>query len=125
MTLITLEVPDELAGRLAPLKNRLPQVLTLALDLLGFPNDSPYKARILSPVLSEIIGFLASGPTHEDIVAYKISPQAQARLEQLLYKNREDQLALPERAELDTYQQVNHLLILLKAHARARLASSN
>jgi hypothetical protein len=125
MTTITLEVPDELAGRLTSLQTHLPQLLTFALDLLGTPNDRPSTLSVNSPVLTEIIDFLAHGPSSTDLLAYKVSPKAQARLEELLDIKREEGLTSQEAAELDTYQQVNHLLILLKARARIALASSN
>ena len=66
-----------------------------------------------------MMDFLVSRPTPEQIIAFKVSPAAQARLESLLDKNREDELTDDELAELDTYEQINHLLILLKAHARS------
>src|SRR6185295_12099961 len=49
-------------------------------------------------VFDEMIGFLASGPTREQIVAYKISDAAQTRLRELLDKNREDGLSEDESA---------------------------
>lgn len=125
MTTITLEVPDELAGRLAALQTHLPQLLTFALDLLGTPSNRPSLLNVNSPVLTEIIDFLARGPSSTDLLAYKVSPNAQMRLEELLDTKREQGLTPQEAAELDTYQQVNHLLILLKARARIALTSSN
>jgi hypothetical protein len=123
MTTITLQVPDELAARLAPLRDRLPQLLSIALEL--FP-DLPLNALELAadnPAFAEMIDFLASGPTPAQIAAFKVSPSVQARLEELLDKNREEGLTDPETAELEAYAQVNHLLLLLKARARTALSS--
>jgi len=39
------------------------------------------------------------------------------RLEELLDKNREEGLTEEEEEELDVYEQVDHLMILLKARA--------
>jgi len=125
MTTITLEVTDELAGRLVSLQTHLPQLLTFALDLLGTPINRPSTLGVNSPVLIEIIDFLARGPSPTALLAYKVSPKMQARLEELLDINREQGLTPQGQAELDTYQQVNHLLILLKARARIALASAN
>lgn len=72
----------------------------------------------MSPVFEEMIDFLASGPTPEQIVAFKISPTAQGRLDELLDKNREDGLTDDELAELNGYEQVHFVLLLLKARAR-------
>lgn len=38
MTSITLELPDELAERLAPLRAQLPRLLTLALEMMSLDN---------------------------------------------------------------------------------------
>lgn len=121
MTTITLEVPDELAGRLAPLKNQLPYILAQTLDLLGLSPTKSTTSGKISPLLGEVLDFLASGPSPLAIVNFKVSPAAQARLEELLDQNREARLTLTERAELDTYQQIQQLLVLLKARARAAL----
>jgi len=125
MTTITLEVPDELAARLAPLRDRLPELLSAALEL--FPKGLPLAVSALDkvhPAFEEMIDFLASGPTPEQIVAFKVSPSAQARLEELLDKNREDGLADDEVAELDVFEQINFVLLLLKARARPALSSN-
>ena len=120
MTSITLEIPDELAARLAPLRDRLPDLLRIALEL-----SSPYPTASLragdNPVFHEMIDFLARGPSPEQIAAFKVSPSAQARLEELLEKNRENELTDDEAAELDLYVQINHVMLLLKARARLAL----
>jgi hypothetical protein len=118
MTTITLDVPDELAARINALRDRAPELISRALEL--WPADeSANSVERTNPVFAETLDFLASGPTPEDIVAFKASPAMQERLEELLDKNREDGLAEDEEAELDAFEQVNDLMILLKAHARA------
>ncbi len=69
------------------------------------------------PLYQEIIGFLTSSPTPEQLVAFKISEATQERLEDMLYKHREEALTPDERAELETYRQLNRLIIRLKARA--------
>ncbi len=119
MTTITLEIPDELANQLAPLQERLPELLSLAVDLsANRPTPTTAHTGTMQPVFKEVIDFLMSQPTPEQIIAFKVSPTAQTRLETLLDKNREDELTDDELAELDTYEQINHLLILLRAYAR-------
>ena len=127
MTTITLELPDELAARLVALRDRLPQLLSIALELSP-SSDAPLALPALTPAhpaFEEMLDFLASGPSPEKIVAFKVSPAAQARLEELLEKNRLEGLTDDEAAELDVYSQVNHILILLKARARLALSSPN
>ena len=125
MTTITLDVPEDLAARLAKRHEQLPQLLSIALEL--FPAELPLAVPVAAadhPVFNEMLDFLASGPTPAQIVAFTLSPAAHMRLEALLDKNREEGLSDTEEAELDVYEQVNHLLLLLKARARLTTASA-
>ena len=126
MTTITLEIPETLANRLAPLRDKLPQILSTALDLCSterpLASGTPEAAH---SAFNEMLDFLAGGPTPEQIIAFKLSPATQARLEELLDKNREAELTNEETAELDVYKQINHILILLKARARSMLSATS
>jgi hypothetical protein len=126
MAELTIHVPDELAQRLKPLQDRLPELLTRlaealsprtvsadVLSLVTNPTDAPLA-------YAEVLDFLLTRPTPQDIVAFRVSPSAQARLRALLDKNREDELNAAEAAELDLYEQLEHLMLLLKAKARAQ-----
>ncbi len=127
MAELTIQVPDELAQRLKPLQDRLPELLFQlvemlpsrtaaadALSLMDKPEDAP-------PAYAEVLDFLVNRPTPQDIATFKVSPVAQARLRALLEKNREGTLSKTEAAELDLHEQLEHLMILLKAKAQARL----
>lgn len=119
MTVITLEVPDELATKLAAHHQELPELLAQALELRAAEETSEEAAsRTLHPVYQETLDFLTSRPTPEEIIAFKASPAVQERLEELLERNREEGLSEEEEAELDVYEQVGDLMILLKANAR-------
>jgi hypothetical protein len=125
MTTITLDIPEDLAARLAQRYEQLPQLLAMALEL--FPAERVLATPVVpagQPVFDEMLDFLASGPTPAQIVAFKLSPAAHIRLEELLDKNREEGLSNAEEAKLDVYEQVNHLLLLLKARARLTTASA-
>src|SRR4029077_8772402 len=89
MTSITLEVPDELAARLDQLRDRLPDLLSEALMLSASGNGTTTASSLRYPVLEEMIDFLCSGPTLEQIINYKVSARTQERLAELLDKNRE------------------------------------
>lgn len=56
------------------------------------------------------------------MVEFKIPAAAQARLEELLDKQREDGLTSAEQDELEKYLQYRHIMILLKASARRVLS---
>lgn len=125
MTTITLQVPDELVAQITLLKDRLPDLLSQATELL--PLGQEMSALHLSstyPVFEKMIDFLASSPTPQQIIKHKVSPALQQRLEELLDKNGEEELTAEEAAELDAFRRVNHLMILLKARAHRALQAS-
>src|SRR5690242_5902400 len=100
MTTITLRLPDELAAQIIPLQDRLPDLLSQAMELL--PIGQQANALHLSstyPVFDEMIDFLASSPTPRQIVEHKVSPPLQQRLEELLDKNGEEELTAEDAAE--------------------------
>ena len=121
MAELTIQISDELAQRLEPLQNRLPELLWRLLDVVNLPTTSEptVKTEIadIPAVYQEVIDFLIKRPTPEEIIAFKVSPQAQTRLEELLEKNRSAIISPMELAELDVYEQLEHLMILLKARA--------
>ncbi len=128
MAELTIQIPDELAERLEPLRNRLPELLSQWLD-----TDSSDAASLaiattdlqpLPQAYLEVLDFLVTRPTPRDIIAFKVSPAAQDRLSSLLAKNREGALAESEMAELDIYEQLEHLMILMKARALAQSTAS-
>lgn len=118
MTTITLELSDDLAARLQQAGDRLPDLLAFALDMAGLPEGAETSMVTITPASLETIDFLATAPTHQDIIDFKLSAAAQSQLEDLLEKHRDNQLTPQEEAELNTFRQINQLLILLKARAR-------
>ena len=125
MAALTIDVPDELMQRLKPFQDRLPELLTLLVGAIpsraAAANVPLDRARVTETPLAyaEVLDFLLTRPTPQDIVAFKVSAAAQARIRTLLDKNREEALSDTEAAELDVYEQLEHLMILLKAKAYA------
>ncbi|MCU0497319.1 MAG: hypothetical protein MUF87_08215 [Anaerolineae bacterium] len=81
----------------------------------------------LAPQISiqdEVLEFLLSSPTPQAIIAFHASDAAQARLRDLLTKNRNGGLTDAEQLELEEAGRVQHFFILLKAKAHQRLKSS-
>ena len=76
----------------------------------------------MSRAYGEIVDLLAAGPSTRPLVQFRPSPQAQDRVSVLLDKNRAGTLTPEEGAELDQYAHVEHLMRLVKARARQRLA---
>jgi hypothetical protein len=69
----------------------------------------------------EIIDFLASGPTPEQILALRPSEAVQQRISALLDRNRSSTLTAEEHRELDEYLRLDHFVTLLKARTRQKL----
>ncbi len=65
----------------------------------------------------EIVRFLASGPTPEQIIAFHPSPEATDRFYALIAAEREGAITDEERAELDRDIHLEHLMRLIKAEA--------
>ena len=74
----------------------------------------------LAPSVSiqeEILTFLLSSPTPQQIVDFHASEAAQMRLRYLIDANRQGTLSAAERAELDEASAMNRFVTLLKAKA--------
>lgn len=132
MAQITIDIPDDLAQRLAPFQSQFSELFTrlVATPLLGQPdvasNPTVRLSTATSPVTTsstyqEILDFLVSGPTSEQIIHFKVSEAAQNQLQILLQKNREQALTPAETAELDLYQQLDTLMGFLKIRAYTTL----
>ncbi len=123
MAELTIQIPDELAGRLEPLKERLPQLLEQVLEIAESEaftfqgEETPTPALGSTSVYAEVLNFLIKRPTLKEIVDFKVSTPTQERLRTLLKKNREETLTVQETGELDVYEQLEHLMILLKPYA--------
>ena len=123
MAQITIEVPDEFAQRLEPFQNSISELFTRFMAATVLSTASEAKPLLVDGTASppktyqEVLDFLISRPTSQDIVGFKVSEQSQARLQNLLKKNRDAELSLEEKGELDLYEQLNNLMGLLKARA--------
>lgn len=72
----------------------------------------------------EVLDFLLSAPTPEEVIALRPSAAAQERLRYLLDGNRATSLTDAERTELEAYLQLEHFVRRLKIRAREKLAAS-
>ncbi len=69
----------------------------------------------------EILDFLLSAPTPQQVIALRPSQATQERLRYLLDGNRNETLNDSERAELEAYHQVDHFVHRLKIRTREKL----
>ncbi len=113
MPRITLEVSEELSQQLAQVGDRLPELLALSLQQPAVP----------AQVYRYILDFLASNPTPEQIAEFKPTPEMQERLRTLLGRSNAGELTSTELQELDEYERIEHLVVMIKAGNLSYLAS--
>ncbi len=75
-------------------------------------------------IQEEVLTFLLSSPTPQQIIDFHASETAQERLRYLLDANRQGILSPEERAELDEASQMNHFIMLLKAKAHKTIQAA-
>jgi hypothetical protein len=73
------------------------------------------------PVYDELVELLAQSASPEVILAFRLSPEKQSHVDRLLEKNRAGTLNPAELAELDAFEQFEHVVRLLKARVRQRV----
>jgi hypothetical protein len=72
-------------------------------------------------VLLEITEFLATNPTPEAIIAYRLPAHFHERALALTEKNGEDELTPEEHEEMMDFVRADQMMSLLKARMRAKL----
>jgi len=115
MVEVMVQVPEELREKFSSLSPWFPSVVELVLQ--GYQTPSALETA------GEVVRFLSSGPTPTQVAAFHASEQTMTRLNRLLALNRERLLSDHEEKELDELQNIDHLVIKLKARAHSALAS--
>ncbi|MBD2297386.1 hypothetical protein [Nostoc sp. FACHB-190] len=115
MPKITLEVSEELSQQLAQVGDRLPELLALSLQQPVIPAE----------IYRYILDFLASNPTPEQIAQFQPTPQMRERLRTLVTRSKAGELTPVELKELDEYEKIEHLMIMIKTGNLAYLDSQS
>jgi hypothetical protein len=110
-----LTIPDDLASRIHPLEAQLPQILELAIREWNARQETGFDG------LTGVLETLAALPAPEEVLALRPTPALQARVSELLAKNRTAGLLPEEQREWERYQYVEHVVRLAKARAALRL----
>lgn len=118
MQQITVEVPDEIAMRLASRPNELPQILALGLREINANLSQGFSG------LSEVLEFLVKQPQPQEILALRLSPEVQSEVDLLLEKSRSVGLSALEECLWQQYEYVEHLVRMAKAQALLKLKSA-
>lgn len=66
----------------------------------------------------EVIEFIAAGTTPGSVIAFQPSSTVKERVANLIYREKTVGISPEEKAELDHYMQLEHLMRLAKARAR-------
>lgn len=107
---ITLTIPEDLATRLRPVQDQLPQILEHGLRELD-ATSAGFDG------LSDVLEALARLPSPDEVLALRPSPALQERIDHLLEQRRSTGLSPAEEREWERYQYVEHLVRIAKAQA--------
>jgi hypothetical protein len=79
---------------------------------------------LASTAYFEIIDFIAAGTTPDAVTHFRLSPEAQQRVAELIEREKSNGLSSEESAELLTSWNWKHVLRMAKARARQILRSA-
>jgi hypothetical protein len=105
MATVTIEVPDEISELVAQAGDRLPELLARSLKEPTLP----------AHVYRYVLDFLASRPTPTQVAAFGPTPEMTDRLRMLLERESKDEITSAEKAELDEYERLEHLMVMIKS----------
>lgn len=105
MTTVTIEVPDELSDLVTQAGDRLPELLARSLREPTLPTH----------VYRYVLDFLASRPTPEQVATFGPTPEMTDRLRALLERESKGEITPAEKTELDEYERLEHLMVMIKS----------
>jgi hypothetical protein len=105
MATVTIEVPDELSELVEQAGDRLPELLARSLK------EPPMPTHVYRYVLD----FLASRPTPEQVATFGPTAEMVDRLRTLLGRESNGEITPAEKAELDEYERLEHLMVMIKS----------
>ncbi len=76
----------------------------------------------VTPAYFEIVDFIAAGATSQAVAHFRPSPEAQQRVTELIEREKEYGLPPEEKAELDQFIELEHILRMAKARSRQILS---
>jgi hypothetical protein len=79
--------------------------------------------NVAVPSYLEIIDFIASGTTPQAVLDYRPSAEARHRVAELIAREKEGGLSDEEKAQLDHFMELEHILQMAKARAQQILTS--
>ncbi|MDB2685739.1 hypothetical protein N9Y42_00830 [Mariniblastus sp.] len=73
-----------------------------------------------SPAFDSLLELLASNADPDQVLGFRLPENSQRRLDELLAKNRANTLTDADRSELQSFEQLEHVVRLLKAKMYGR-----
>ena len=113
---MTMQVPDELAERIRPIRTWLPAIIDLS--LVGF-------RTLAIETATELVEFFKIGPTPAAVLEYHTTERAQTRLQRLFALNQAGLLSESEQKELDELERIERIVTNLKIQVASQIASRN
>ncbi len=115
---ITIDVPDDLASRLSPIQDKVPQILELGLREF----NASAQAGLIG--VAQVLEILAGLPSPEEVLALRPSEEMQGQLDELLAKSKDAGLSPGEELQWQQYEYVEHLVRMAKAQALLKLQAA-
>src|SRR6266478_2723915 len=113
--IVTLDLPDDLAADLRQYEDQSARIVAAGLREVKAAGDWRFHG------LGQVLEKLAELPSPEEVIALRPSSELQARISELLEKNRNEGLTAGEAAEWERYELIEHLVRLAKARAMSKL----
>ena len=71
-------------------------------------------------IYDDLVDLLAKNAPVDELLEFQLSSEKQQRLDDLLARNQDGSLTAVESAELDSFEQFEHVVRLLKARVRGK-----
>jgi len=112
---LTIEISDELAGRLRRPPAEITHILELGLREVDAQQQLQFDGA------ADVLEFLAALPAPAEVLALRPSAGRQQRIDELLIKNSAGGLSADEEEEWQQIEYLEHLVRTAKIHAQKRL----
>lgn len=112
---VTIELPENLAVNLQSHKGKLSQIIELGLREFRASSSIGYKS------VADVLEFFAGLPAPDEILALRPSAEMQAKINEMLEKNRREGLSETEEQTWASYEFIEHLVRIAKAKASTQL----
>jgi hypothetical protein len=113
---ITVSLPDDLASQIRAREGELPRILELGLRELNAGDQAGFDGA------AEVLEFLASLPSPDDILKLRPSPRLASRISELIEKSQAGEMTPADEADWERYEYLEHLVRTAKASAQLKLS---